>query len=1058
METEFAADDYVTFQILPENRYEAYISSSEKEEMVGHGPLDQLLEHLPSIKEQISKGSLDDFRLLLPNTNDDRWFSKATLSRFLHMIGSSDLKKASAISNEMSQLEEARKFHLSLYTKVEKGITSSDTSKNELLRAMDSRLAALTEELASAVNLSAGATVAIQEMGNLQNCCQHFGDEKTRNLISKLSERSQKSGVDDSSEKPKPSIPFVSKTDYASKSAGNPQESTPVKAVKYNASPAKAAEMERQSSTDSDASSFSSEDDDPPAERSRTMARSASPRRSASPMRKVQIGRAGSRRTPALAIKSLPYFPPRIATCKDAGNDTDVDVAEEPVKKTEVNVTRISVQDAISLFERKQKDDIVDSQKKSTNDSSVNKAAVLRRWSSGMGESRKSFIQDKPENTTSENKGNSLEEDAVRPAEATPDTDRVCEDQNLDGTMGDDMESKGNVEVELNLEVDDGQGCQTDDTGEKIDSVEWTRQKEAELNQMLMKFAQYNLSNPKSTESDNVKNHGSCLPQKGKVDRKRKEGTDVKLKADTTGKNVEKQTELKPKKKVLGKPKVEKSSPKVSDVGRRSSTGKIPNVNTASRVPNLAKNTSTSSNTKKESPKPDVLKRALPKPSPLPATRKSWPSTPSPRALGTVPAKISTGPPSGNSASRSKSQLPGSSQKSQPLVSRQKPQSPVLRSSPKTQTTQLNQKDVKKAQVDTKKSTRKVDDSKTRVPSKSGKTMKTKAAVVVEEGAAVSPVKAIVRKKGTKKSSVVPLEAKPPSRKASGTTPASSPLKMTEISVQSEETLNECENPVGTPVKAGTVTADAAHTLEAVQESEQRNDDFQLERESTIEQPVNDNERVISTEAHVQDDEPTERMLGSPGEIQSEQEPVISPAAWEETNQLDPTIPTGNGSSPPPANHDVVASSGTRVRHSLSQMLLEESTEPDIIEWGNAENPPAMIYQKDAPKGLKRLLKFTRKNKGETNGSTWASPYTSEGEDDGDEYKSLGKRHSDNLLKVALHSRNNGEGCLSDTEPLSARSNASNSSARSSSRFQDGHNSKGTRSFFSLSAFRGNKS
>ncbi|XP_074280551.1 uncharacterized protein LOC141605606 [Silene latifolia] len=1050
METEIAADatfEYVIFRILPENRYEACISSSEKEERVGYGPLDQLLEHVPSIKDQIANGSLDNFKLELPNTTGHLCFAKATLMRYLNIISSSDLNKAIAIGNEMSQLEEARKFHLSLYSQVEKGITSSDTSKNELLRAMNSRLAALTEELASAVNLSAGTTISFKEMTDLQNCCQHFGDVKTRTLITKLSEKNPKIQIEGSLDKPKPSVPFVSKSDYATKSDGNPQVSNPVIAVKYNASPAKAAEMERHNSSESDASSsFSSEDDQPPAERSRTMARSASPRRSASPMRKVQIGKSGSRRTPALAIRSLPYFPPRerISSHKDSENDSDSEVVEEPNKKTEVNVTRISVQDAISLFERKQKDDIVDGQKKLVNDNSLNlNKAVLRRWSSGMKEAQKSN-QNTQEDATSENNASSFEEDTLRHAEAKPDT------------MKGDMESNGNVDVELNLDLDNGKECQTDETGEKVDSVEWSRQKEAELNQMLMKFAQYNLSNPKNIESDSIKNPDSRLPKKGRVNNHLNQGKmekDETLKGEITGKKVEKQADLlKTKRKVVEKPKVEK--PSVKSASSRASI-----VNSSSRIPNVMKNTPMSLNSKKESPKSDVLKRAPSKPS-LPATRKSWPSTPSPRTSATVSAKISTGPPSGIIASRQKSQPPGSGQRLPSLASRQKPpslaSSPVVRSSPKLEKSQLQQKDVKKLQVDTKKNLRKVEDSKTRVLSKNGKLTKTKTALAVEEEGAVSPVKAVTRKKGTKKSSVVPIEPKPPSRKVSGSTPVSSPLKKTEISVQAEQTVTECENSVSSPSKNdGTLISDNVRPLESMQASEAQNDDLELKSVLERESSENENVQKNSIEARVKDDDPTERLLDSPGEIH---EPVISPAAWEESNQQDPTILIGNGSLTNPVNHDIVASSGTRVRHSLSQMLLEESSEPDIIEWGNAENPPAMIYQKDAPKGLKRLLKFTRKNKGETNGSTWASPYTSEGEDDGDEYKSLGKRNSDNLLKVALHSKNHGEGFLSDSEPLSARSNASNSSARSSSKFHDGHTSKGTKSFFSLSAFRGNKS
>ena len=135
--------------------------------------------------------------------------------------------------------------------------------------------------------------------------------------------------------------------------------------VKYGVSPAKAAQVERQSSTESEESCHSSGDDQPSVERSRTLIRSASPRRSASPMRRVQIGRSGSRRAAALTIKSLTYFPARDRTlsCREATEDSSEDEGtEQPPKRSDGNVRRMSVQDAISLFEGKRRDQTSDIQ------------------------------------------------------------------------------------------------------------------------------------------------------------------------------------------------------------------------------------------------------------------------------------------------------------------------------------------------------------------------------------------------------------------------------------------------------------------------------------------------------------------------------------------------------------------------------------------------------------------------------------------------------------------------------------------------------------------------
>ncbi|XP_028080860.1 uncharacterized protein LOC114282390 isoform X5 [Camellia sinensis] len=234
MEAEIDADsplDYAEFQLFPSRdrlccRYEACVCSGNKVETIASGLLGQLALHLPELKNLLSRGSNANFKLQPPkNLDSSLWFTKSTLTRFLRIVGSSDtLNTTNAIGNEITQLEEARKFHLSLYTKDHRDhsgdgatakysvivgapsltdccnlngvepqikdeveIVSSDATKNELLRAMDLRLTTLRGELAAAFNQVAGATCSSKQVSDMEKLSQHFGAIDLRSLCKNFS-------------------------------------------------------------------------------------------------------------------------------------------------------------------------------------------------------------------------------------------------------------------------------------------------------------------------------------------------------------------------------------------------------------------------------------------------------------------------------------------------------------------------------------------------------------------------------------------------------------------------------------------------------------------------------------------------------------------------------------------------------------------------------------------------------------------------------------------------------------------------------------------------------
>lgn len=1025
--------EYVLFHISPtKNSYEALACNKGIIEKVTGGNLDQLAACLLEAKRHQFNEVDASFKLQLAvDEKGLSWFTKGTLERFLHIVNTPKaLNDGYTIMGEIAQLEETRKFHISLYAKdqnqdqssaLEADINgmkdvglnqqlkvetlSSDATKNELLRALDLRLLTLEEELAASFDRATGVTCFIKHISDISAFIEYFGSTDLRNLGSKLLACSSKNK------------PCNLKSSQNMK--GSTNNLAPQAIPKSNnslASPAKMAQIERESSSDSDVSADSNKEDHLHSDRSRSVTRSATPRRSASPMRRIQIGRSGSRRSTPITIKSLNYFPGRERiSCHrdntDERNSGNEDGDEKQTSKPENTVRRMSVQDAISLFEHKQKDQKPDIQKISASSTNTAKS-VLRRWSAGMGDS---FAQTSHVSSS----------DSVSASQITSEETNIKEESKIESSIS---ESSTHQVESTDTET------KVEEVNERvIASAEWNRQKEAELNQMLIKMMETKTVK-KQTRSSNNSAKGAASEQRSSFYSEYRKKRDEKLRTENLDKRTVKEAQIKVINENLEVSKLKMISKNVRAISKEESSSVTHKPRRNSAPPVLPK---------KDVLRPTNTKKASPKAAPLPATRKSWSQIPSPKS-------------SGNAAPRT----PGVVSTSSASTNRRKP---ILTPSPASTTTSKIKKstppiikpNLNSRQENPQKST-----------SKSNTSPNTKKPSKPVHDSRIMTTKPSFYNKVTKKSSIVPLESKPVTKKCSGL----SSKPKTKVS-QHEESANNCEHilqPMANPHRE--VDAEVGQPTNADATHEVPLNNTEIKHDGCIEYKENKVEVVELSIPEIQED------INGIG---------ISSPAWVEVSSevksanCDITLPSLSLS---PEIITEAPLSSPKVRHSLSQMLKADNNEPEIIEWGNAENPPALVYQKDAPKGFKRLLKFARKNKGESNMSGFSSPSVfSEGDDDGEEPKANSKRSSDLLLrKAALQARgydlpkslltsssDGGSSCKwsVDNQGANDKLTAQSSSTSTSTileRLREEQNSssssnKATRSFFSLSTFRSNK-
>ncbi|KAK9063297.1 hypothetical protein SSX86_017167 [Deinandra increscens subsp. villosa] len=815
--------DYIELQIFPiQNRYEVYVCSSNRPEKAASGPLKQLLLHSPRVKDLSSKGSNTNFKILPPDSvNDAEWFTTTTLTRFLHILGSPDII---SIGHEITQLEETKKFQLSLSLKAVVDIRSSVDSKNELLRAVDLRLTELKDEVIAAFGQVTSSRCSTKDISDLESFAHHFGAKDIRDLLQKFVEMNL--------------FPTVEDTKGS---------------IRYGVSPT-AAQTERQTSTDNEISSLTSEDDQPSVDRCRAAKRSATPRRSASPMRRIQIGRSGSHRAPSLTIKSLNHFPVREKTSfqrYSARNSSDED-DNGPDKSAKKNVLRMSVKDKISLFESKQRDQQVDipKSKKLLNTTVGPNKAVLRRWSSGMGENH----TQNPENSP-------LSSDNI-----APDPEPKLELES-DGFIFENRVSSMTAENIKPHSPEREESCE-----KHPDSIEWSEQNEAKLNELFMKMME-NKNKPVRHQNLNK----DIKEERGGSNDQCKQKRNEKIRVEASGKKAEKKTEIAQKEKIQ-------------------------------------KNSTPLMNSRKEPLKPSVLK----KPSSLPATRKSWSSSPSPRTptAGTTPASRK---PAGSKGEKSQ------------------PRTMALKTTPKpTQADGTREdgtrdlKNVKKTQSTIRKSI---------------KPTETKVQTQIQ----TPEVKPSFYNKVTKKSSVVPLETKAFLRKGSGIGPGAGPVVIK-------------AKVVDQPEEASRTSATLNDDTEFIMANDHTSEDEEKCEPQVVMVSPGPSLRLSPTKKC---EETMSSDLELPAEVINENKEVEDDSDNNHEEEIIPCLLQTESPVIKVVVPAVSSSSQAGVRRSLSHLLQEESNEEaaDVSEWGNAEHPPSLVYQRDSPKGFKRLLKFARKTK-----------------------------------------------------------------------------------------------
>ncbi|XP_062189457.1 uncharacterized protein LOC133892602 [Phragmites australis] len=189
--------DFALFQLSPRRqRCELVVSSNGRTEKIASGSVKPFVAHLRAAEEQAAaQPPPPAIRLQLER--HAAWFSKGTLESFVRFVSTPEvLEMANTFDLEMSQLEGARKIYAQggagdatsggAAENVTASAAAADITKKELLKAIDVRLSALKQDLATACSRASSAGFNHSSVSELLLFANHFGANRLSEACTKF--------------------------------------------------------------------------------------------------------------------------------------------------------------------------------------------------------------------------------------------------------------------------------------------------------------------------------------------------------------------------------------------------------------------------------------------------------------------------------------------------------------------------------------------------------------------------------------------------------------------------------------------------------------------------------------------------------------------------------------------------------------------------------------------------------------------------------------------------------------------------------------------------------